>query len=108
MLVLTASPRAGPPVEANGFCTLVIPQMHARAHWWPVRPRHASDDIHGAALPESVSRSPERVRGGDDRRTRAGCVRTKDRESWVPDWHVGDPGYSGSPSREESIGDVPH
>jgi hypothetical protein len=83
------------------------PQIHAREHLWPVTPHQGPGDIRGAALLESVSRAPERVRGGHGRRPRPGCVRTTDRESRVPSWHVGGPGYSGSPSREESIGDVP-
>src|SRR6267143_814558 len=56
------------------------PQIYAREHLSPVTPRHAPGDIHGAALPESVSPVRERIRGGDDRWTRAGCVRTTDRE----------------------------
>src|SRR5713226_6847051 len=98
---LSVDLRRGPPAAT---CD---PQIYAREHLWPVTPHHAPGGIHGAALPESVSPAPERVRGGDDRWTRAGCVRTTDRESQVPGWHVGGPGYSGSPSHEESIGDVP-
>jgi hypothetical protein len=40
--------------SVDGSCD---PQIHAREHLWPVTPRHAPGDIHGAALPESVSRS---------------------------------------------------
>src|SRR5713226_9708764 len=85
---LSVDLRRGPPAAT---CD---PQIYAREHLWPVTPHHAPGGIHGAALPESVSPAPERVRGGDDRWTRAGCVRTTDRESQVPGWHVGGPGYT--------------
>ena len=56
------------------------PQYFRYNHLRTVTPPPAPDDIHGAVRPESASRSPDGVRGGDDQWTRAAFVRTRDQE----------------------------